>query len=74
MLFPISILIAFSLAAMAPYLVRRLGAHAKWIMAAGPLLCLIIFAGELTQLEVGQPKVVNWSWVPSLDRPYSKSL
>ena len=67
MLFPLSILIAFSLAAMAPYLVRRLGAHAKWIMAAGPFLCLIIFARELTQLNVGVPKVVNWTWVPSLD-------
>lgn len=37
---------------------------------AGPLVCLIFFLGELRQMgQSGDwiPKVVTWSWVPSLD-------
>jgi multicomponent Na+:H+ antiporter subunit A len=73
MQFPIAILIAFSLAAAAPFLVRLLGGRAncgKWIMAAGPFACLIIFAREFqrgTSTLGVDPNVVSWNWVPSLD-------
>ncbi|NBB78098.1 MAG: DUF4040 domain-containing protein [Verrucomicrobia bacterium] len=70
MQFPTSILIAFSLAALAPFLVKLLGDRAKWIMAAGPFACLLIFAREFQRGTSGlgvDPNVVTWSWVPSLD-------
>ena len=67
MQFPLTILVALTLAGMAPFLVRLLGDRAKWIMAAGPLTCLIVFARELGQLNTGDPKIFNGSWVPSVD-------
>lgn len=70
MQFPTSILIAFSLATLAPLLVRLLGDRAKWVMAAGPFACLLIFVREFQRGTSGlgvDPNVVSWSWVPSVD-------
>ncbi|MFT5836929.1 MAG: multicomponent Na+:H+ antiporter subunit A [Candidatus Azotimanducaceae bacterium] len=67
MQFPISILIALALAGAAPFLVRFLGDRAKWVMAAGPFACLLIFANELGQYAETGAKTVSWAWVPSLN-------
>jgi multicomponent Na+:H+ antiporter subunit A len=65
--FTSSILITIALAGLAPYIVRLLGDRAKWIMAAGPLACLLIFGYELSQLAENGTKVIQWTWVPSLN-------
>lgn len=70
MQFPTAILIAFLLAALAPWLVRLLGDRAKWVMAAGPFVGLLLFAREFRRGTSGlgvEPNVVSWTWVPSLD-------
>ena len=67
MLFPFSILLALALAAAAPLLVRLLGDRAKWIMAAGPFLCFLLFLNELSPLAGSGAKLASWAWAPSLD-------
>jgi multicomponent Na+:H+ antiporter subunit A len=65
--FPSSILIALTLAGLAPFLVRFLGDRAKWIMAAGPFACFLIFLQQLKPVQDLGTVAVEWSWVPSLD-------
>ncbi|HKK17057.1 MAG TPA: hypothetical protein VJ952_00130, partial [Opitutales bacterium] len=65
--FPSSILIALLLAGLAPFLVRFLGDRAKWIMAAGPFACFLIFLRQLKPVQDTGTVVLQWSWVPSLD-------
>lgn len=65
--FTSSILITIVLAGLAPFIVRLLGDRAKWVMAAGPLACLILFGLELSQLAKDGTRVIEYAWVPSLD-------
>jgi multicomponent Na+:H+ antiporter subunit A len=67
MLFPLSILITLVVAALSPFLVRYLGDRAKWVIAAGPLVCFILFLRELSGFGAMESKTVSWEWVPSLD-------
>jgi multicomponent Na+:H+ antiporter subunit A len=67
MQFPTSIVLALLLAGLAPFLVRFLGDRAKWIMAAGPFACFLLFLNELSSFDATSAKVVAWGWVPSLD-------
>jgi len=65
--FPISILIALILAGLAPFLVRLLGDKAKWIMAAGPFTCFLLFLQQLNPVRNQGIVTVHWQWVPRLD-------
>jgi multicomponent Na+:H+ antiporter subunit A len=67
MLFPLSILITLLIAALSPTLVRFLGDRAKWVIAAGPLVCFGIFLRELSGFGTMEAKTVSLTWVPSLD-------
>jgi multicomponent Na+:H+ antiporter subunit A len=67
MQFPLTIALALLLAGIAPFLVRLLGDRAKWVMAAGPLTCFIVFLNELRGFNPAETKLVSLSWVPSLD-------
>jgi len=67
MTFALTIPLALILAGIAPFLVRFLGDRAKWLMAAGPFACFLIFVGELVRFGEGGRKTTGWSWVPSLD-------
>ncbi len=67
MSFPYAILIALILAGLAPTLVRFLGDRAKWIMAAGPLVCFVLFLQQLKPVQEQGTVALQWTWVPSLD-------
>ena len=61
-----AVLSGFGLAALAPWLTRRLGDRIGWILALLPLSLTIYFAICLPAIVRGHALHQHWEWVPSL--------
>jgi len=54
-------------AALAPFLVRVLGARAAWLLALAPFLAFAHFASLLPAISGGEVIADGYAWVPSFD-------
>jgi len=60
------ILVSFLAAAIAPFVVDRVGRHAGWVMAAVPAALLVYFATWIPSVAGGAAARASSEWVPTL--------
>ena len=71
MMLPGALLACFALALAAPFIVRRLGAPAAWLLASLPAGLTVYFASLLPPAASGQAERFALAWVPPLHLNFS---
>ncbi|MBW3098632.1 putative monovalent cation/H+ antiporter subunit A [Pseudohoeflea coraliihabitans] len=66
-----AIVLPFLAALIAPWLTRRLGHHAAWVLALLPLLVFIRFASYVPKVAAGGVVTGGFIWVPSFNLSFS---
>ncbi|KPF42289.1 putative monovalent cation/H+ antiporter subunit A [Rhizobium sp. AAP43] len=67
----VAMVLPFAAALLAPWLTRRMGANAAWLLALAPLLAFLHFAGLLPEIAAGGRVTGGYAWVPSLNLSFS---
>ena len=66
-----SLFLPFIAAVAAPYLTRRLGHNAAWILALAPAFSFVYFTGYLPEIAAGEVVTGGYAWVPSFNLSFS---
>lgn len=67
----LALVLPFLAACLAPWLVRRLGSRAAWVLALLPLLSFVHFLGFLPEITNGEEVTGGYAWVPSYNVSFS---
>ncbi|MGF0536831.1 putative monovalent cation/H+ antiporter subunit A [Agrobacterium sp. ES01] len=67
----IALMLPFAGALIAPWLTRRFGHNAAWILALLPAFAFLHFAGFLPEIAAGEVVTGGYAWVPSLNLSFS---
>ncbi|MBB3947298.1 multicomponent Na+:H+ antiporter subunit A [Rhizobium skierniewicense] len=61
----------FIVALCAPFVVRRLGHHAVWLLALAPAAAFVHFLGFIPEVAAGEIVTGGYVWVPSFNLSFS---
>ncbi|MFB9951396.1 putative monovalent cation/H+ antiporter subunit A [Rhizobium puerariae] len=67
----IALFLPFLGAAFAPFLVRRFGAGAAWLLALAPALVFLHLCGFLPEIAAGEVVTGGYAWAPSFNLSFS---
>jgi len=67
----IALFLPFLAAVIAPFLTRRFGHNAAWILALAPALAFLHFCGFLPEIVAGEVATGGYAWAPSFNLSFS---